>query len=192
METQLAYQDYQDEEESYELINGEVYMMSRPNTAHMTVEGNIFNSFKNYLKGKRCRPFNETDVFLDKENNFIPDVMIVCNPEIIKKKGIYGAPDLVVEILSPSTANKDRGSKFKIYEKFGVKEYWLVTPESKTVEVYLLNNGKLEFNYSYMIYPDYEWESLTEEKKAKIRMEIKISLYDDFYVKLEDVFEDID
>ena len=192
MDTALAYQEDYEPEERYELINGEVYMMPRPNTAHMTVEVNIVTVFKNYLKGKSCRPFTETDVFLGRKNAFIPDVMIVCNPEIIKKKGIFGAPDLVVEILSPSTANKDRGLKFKTYEKFGVKEYWIVSPEAKTVEVYLLNEGKLEFNYSYLIYPDYEWESLTEEEKAEVKMEIKVSLYDDFYVKLEDIFEDVE
>ena len=192
MDTALAYQEDYEPEERYELINGKVCMMARPTMDHVQIQGNIFNVFKNYLKGKRCRPFDDGDVFLSKKDNFVPDVMIICNPEIIKKKGIFGAPDLVVEILSPSTANKDRGLKFKTYEKFGVKEYWIVSPEAKTVEVYLLNEGKLEFNYSYLIYPDYEWESLTEEEKAEVKMEIKVSLYDDFYVKLEDIFEDVE
>ena len=183
---------YQEEHEDYELIDGVAYMMSRPTMEHSQVKSNIYTAFRTYLKGKSCRPFDDGDVFLSKKDNFVPDVMIICNPEIIKKKGIFGAPDLVVEILSPSTANKDRGLKFKTYEKFGVKEYWIVSPEAKTVEVYLLNEGKLEFNYSYLIYPDYEWESLTEEEKAEVKMEIKVSLYDDFYVKLEDIFEDVE
>ena len=70
--------------EDYELINGQVYMMSRPNTNHMKIELNIATIFDNYLSGKRCVPFNETDVFFDDDNNFVPDVIIVCDPEIIE------------------------------------------------------------------------------------------------------------
>ena len=92
-----------DNQENYEIINGQVYMMSRPNTNHMKVEGNIFAAFHNYLNGKKCVPFNETDVFFDDNNNFVPDVMIVCDPEIIEDDGIHGTPDLIVEILSKST-----------------------------------------------------------------------------------------
>jgi len=182
---------YKEEYNDHEIINGEIYMMSRPNTDHMQVEGNIYSAFKNYLKGRSCRPFNETDVFLDKNNNVVPDVMIVCNPEIIKKQGIYGTPDLMVEILSPSTARKDKMEKFKLYEKYGVKEYWIVSPEMKSVEVYLLNDGKFELNGVYIIYPDYEWDRLTEQKKAEVQFEIKISLYEDFIVRLEDIFENV-
>ena len=182
---------YKDERNDYEVINGEVYMMARPSTDHTTIETNIVTAFKNYLKGKRCRPFFETDLFLNDDNNFVPDVMIVCNPEIIKKRGIFGVPDLVVEILSPSTGQRDKLNKKDLYEKFGVKEYWIVDPFNKSVEVYLLKEGLLKLDGFYMIYPDYEWEVLTDEEKAAICLEIKVSLYDDFYVKLEDIFEDI-
>ena len=182
---------YKEENNDYEVIDGVIYMMSRPNTDHMTVEGNIVTVFKNYLKGKKCRPFNEVDVFLSEKDNFVPDVMIVCNPDIIEKKGIYGVPDLIVEISSPSTARRDRMEKFFKYEKYGVKEYWLVFPEEKRVEVYLLKEGKFELDDVYSIFEDYEWDKLTDEQKAEVKHEIKISLYDDFYVKLDDIFEDI-
>ena len=182
----LAYQEnYAD----YEIINGQTYMMSRPSINHVQIEGNILESFRNYLNGKTCRPFNEADVFLDDDNNVVPDLMIVCDPEIIKDKGIYGVPDLIVEILSPSTAQRDKLSKRALYEKYGVKEYWIVNPFDKSVEVYLNKNGRLLLDAFYMIYPDYEWQALTEEQKAAAKFEIKVSLYDDFVVKLEDIFK---
>ena len=182
---------YKEEINNYEIINGEVYMMARPNTKHMIVESNIITAFKNYLKGKHCIPFNETDVFFDDGNNFVPDVMIICDPEKIEDDGIHGTPDLVVEILSPSTARKDRNEKYFIYEKYGVKEYWIVSPGDKSVEVYLLKDGKFVLDDVYPIYKDYEWDKLTDEEKAEVKFSIKVSLYDDFEVSLADIFEDV-
>jgi len=175
--------------EDFEVINGQVYMMSRPNTNHMKVELNIATIFNNYLNGKKCVPFNETDVFFDDNNNFVPDVIIVCDPEIIEDDGIHGTPDLIVEILSKSTARKDRAEKFFAYEKYGVKEYWIVTPETKSVEVYLRKDNKLLLDNVYSIYSEREWNKLLEERKADAKFEIKVSLYDDFIVKLEDIFK---
>ena len=189
MSTAFAHQE---DRQNYEIINGVTYMMARPTTDHMVVEGNIFNAFKTYLKGKKCRPFNEVDVFLGEKDNFVPDVMIVCNPDIIKKRGIFGTPDLIVEIVSYSTARHDRMEKFFAYEKYGVKEYWIVHPDSKSVEVYIRQDDKLVIDNVYAIIPDYEWNDLSEEKKALLKFEIKVSLYDDFYVKLEDIFEYIE
>ena len=177
--------------EDYEIINGKVYMMSRPNTDHMKVELNIATNFKNYLKGKKCTPFNETDVFFDDDNNFVPDVIIVCNPDIIEQKGIFGTPDLIVEILSPSTAVRDKMDKFIAYEKYGVKEYWIVSPQEKSVEVYILKNGRLERNGVYQFFTEEEYNDLKDEQKALVKREIKVSLYDDFYVTLEDIFENV-
>lgn len=188
--SEVAY-SYSQDDEDYEVINGQVYMMARPGVAHDRVQGNIRSAFQNYLKGKRCKAFGEVDVFLDDDNNIIPDVMIVCNPEIIKERGIYGVPDLIVEILSPSTASRDKLNKRELYEKFGVKEYWIVDPFSKSVEVYLLKDGNLKIDGFYMVYPDYAWEALTDEQKAAAVLEVKVSLYDDFYIKLEDIFEDV-
>jgi len=176
---------------NYEIINGQVYIMSRPNTNHMKIEGNIITVFKNYLKGKRCVPFNETDVFFSEEDNFIPDVIIVCDPEIIEDDGIHGTPDLIVEILSPSTAHNDKIKKRIAYEKYGVKEYWIVEPFGKSVEVYLRKNNKLEIDDVYSIYRDFEWKKLSEGEKAAVKKAIKVSIYDDFYVNLEDIFENV-
>ena len=180
---------YVNDSQDYEVIDGQVYMMSSPNVNHVRVNGNLHNIFSGYLKGKRCESFTEFNVFFDDDNYFIPDEIIVCDPEIVEDDGIHGTPDLVVEIASPSTARRDRMEKFKLYEKYGVKEYWIVSPEAKSVEVYLLNNGKLELDNVYTVYRDFEWKALTEEQKAAVKHAIKVSLYDDFEVKLADIFE---
>ena len=194
MAGELAYANLSDNRGEYEIIDGKVYMMARPSIKHSEVEYNITNIFKKYLKGKRCRAFNEVDVFLDDDNNFVPDVMIVCNPEIIEDDGIHGAPDLVVEILSKSTARRDRLQKFHIYAKSGVKEYWIVDPINKSVEVYHLIDGVFINDGFYQIFEDWELRKLTAEELADIdlRKEIKVSLYEDFVVDIHDVFEDVD
>ncbi len=194
MEAALAYENISDTREDYELINGEVYMMSRPSVDHNQIAGNIYSIFKKYLRGKRCRVFGEVDVFLDEKNNFVPDAMIVCNPDIIKHKGIFGAPDLVVEILSPSTARNDKFQKKLLYEKYGVREYWIVDPANKFVEIYHLIEGSFVGYGVYHPFSADELKRATEKvlaEAAEMKM-IKVSLYDDFIIDVADVFEDVD
>ena len=175
--------------EEYEIINGKIYMMSSPKANHVRVNGNIHGIFRDYLKGKTCEPFNQFNVFLSEEDHFIPDEIIVCDPDIVEDDAVHGAPDLVVEISSASTARRDRMEKFNAYEKYGVKEYWIIFPQEKRVEVYLRKDDKLVLDNVYSVYQDFEWDNLTAEKKAEVKFEIKVSLYDDFYVKLEDIFD---
>ena len=190
----LAYEPYNDERATYEIINGEAYMMARPSVQHADIAYNITSIFKNYLKGKRCRAFGEVDVRLSKDTNVVPDVIIVCNPDIVEDDGIHGAPDLVVEILSKSTARRDRMEKLRLYERFGVKEYWIVDPRGKSVEVYLLVDGHFNLDGVYQFFTAAEYERLTEREKAEADsiQQIKVSLYDDFVIDVKDVFEDVD
>ena len=184
---------YKDEYDAYELINGEVYMMARPSYKHMRVEGNIFGLFDSYLKGKKCKAIFEMDVHLSEKDQFIPDVAIVCNPDIVKEDGIHGAPDLVVEVLSPSTAMKDRTVKLATYAKHGVKEYWLVDPRGKTIEVYHLKEGAYELAGVYFFYTEEQWSDMNEERRALAEEQkaIKVSLYDDFIIDVAEVFRDV-
>lgn len=184
----LSYADLA-EHESYEMIDGKVYMMARPSINHSRVEKNIIEIFNRYLDGKRCEAFNEVDVFFNEDDNFVPDIIIVCNPDIVEDNGIYGTPDLIVEIASPSTARIDRMEKFMKYEKYGVKEYWIVSPNEKRVEVYIRKDDKLVLDNIYSVYRDFEWERLSEERKANEKLEIKVSLYDNFVVQLKDIFK---
>ena len=189
MSGNLAYQ----EERREELIGGKVVMMSpRPRWNHMSVAGNIYNIFSNYLRGKKCTPIQDGfDLYLDDENRFVPDFMVVCDPEKIKSDGVHGAPDLVVEVLSPSTAKDDRTRKKEVYEACGVPEYWLVSPTDKSIEVYLLDSGKYILHDVYTVRPDWVLKQMTDEEKAMIVTEFKCHLYDDLIIRLDDIFGDL-
>ena len=190
----LAYEPVVDERENYELINGEVYMMSRPSVKHWRISNNIIRKFEKYLRGKTCEAFGEVDVHLSADTNVVPDAMIVCNPDIVEDDGIHGVPDLIVEILSPSTARKDRMVKFRLYERCGVKEYWIVNPRERSVEVYLSIDEHFELDGVYQFFTEAEYKRLTDREKseAEAQQKIKVSLYDDFIVDVKDVFEDVD
>ena len=184
---------YQDDHTIIEKINGqEVLMSPRPATRHSRAAGRIYGIFFQFLRKKRCEAFFEHEVHLDDENVFVPDVLIICDKNKIKANWIDGAPDLVVEVLSPSTTSNDRGIKKDVYERAGVKEYWIVDPIAKSIEVHYLKDGRLVLDHVYMIFPPEEWERMTEEQRAAARLSVKVSLYDDLLVDVREVFEDID
>lgn len=187
----LAEQSMEDEKRKYEIIGGTAYMMGRQNANHARIARNLSTILGNYLKGKRCEMFFEFDVILDEENTFIPDVIINCDPGKVHQDGIHGAPDLVVEILSRSTLKRDRTVKKDAYEKAGVKEYWIVSPNDKTIEIYRLQDGKFYLDKAVGVVPDWEMKRLTEQERAEVEFSFKVSLYDDFVVQVEDVFEDV-
>lgn len=188
MNGNLAYQDWQREE----LIGGKVVMMSPASAGHTYVADNILMIFKQYLKGKKCIPFGDgLLVHLTDKDKFVPDVMVVCDRDKIKNSGVYGAPDLVVEVLSPSTAKNDKGYKKDVYETSGVPEYWIVEPSQKSIEVYLLQNGRYVLDNIYTLYPAEELEEMTDEEKAIVITEFKCHLYNDLTIRLDDIFTDL-
>lgn len=140
-----TWQDYLtwSDEERWEVIDGVAYDMSpSPTPRHQIIAGNIYRILGNNLHGKPCRPLiAPLDVYLDDFNFVQPDVMIVCDKEKIKDR-IYGPPDLVIEVLSPSTSLKDKRIKKSLYERFCVKEYILVHPEEMFIERYSLIESK--------------------------------------------------
>lgn len=175
----------------YEILDGKIVMMASASEAHIWIAGNVMQAFRNYLRGKRCRPYAELDVHLNEKNVVKPDVMIVCRPETIRKNHVYGAPDLVVEILSPRTANYDLGYKKNLYESAGVKEYWLVNPTDKSVTVYHLVDGAYKLAGVYYDIPADELAEMDDEDRAEILSDIKVSLYDDLTITAQDVFADM-
>ena len=195
MNSNLAYKDDYTPDLRTELIAGKIIMMSpRPKTTHIRVSGNIYRQFGNYLEDKQCEAFGEIDVYLDEHNRFIPDALIVCNNDIIDEEGIHGAPDLVVEVLSPSTARFDRGKKKDAYERAGVKEYWIVDTFAKSIEVYHNINLHFELDNIYCYYTDEEKahiHSLPDDSKCKVSFydEIKVSVCQGLTVKLKDIFK---
>lgn len=193
----LAYINDRNIKIKTELIDGKIFMMSpRPRVEHATVCTNIASEFRSYLKGKACRAFCDgVDVFLDENNRFIPDTMIVCNPDIIKHDGIHGAPDLVVEVLSKTTAKNDRSKKKYTYAKYGVKEYWIVDVWSKSVEVYYNQDNWFVLDNIYYYLTDEEIaenNNMPDNDIDKIKEyidSIKVSICDNLIVKLKDIFE---
>ena len=186
MNSNLAYQD----ELRGELINGEVVAMSSSPTFNRNrVASRIYRAFENYLEGKRCTAIADgTALYLTQEDRFIPDMMVVCDRDKIRRDGVHGAPDLVVEVLSPSTARNDRMHKKAVYEACGVREYWLVDPENRTIEQHFLRDVRLELNTVYTSYPESELERMTEKERAEVETHFKCSLYDDFAIALDDIF----
>ncbi|MDR1559618.1 MAG: Uma2 family endonuclease [Clostridiales bacterium] len=180
------------ENRTYEKIDGKIYLMARPSLNHVTISANIWKIFSRFLAGKVCKAYIEPDVFLDDDNNFVPDVIIVCDKSKRKGKGIYGAPDLVAEVLSPSTAKIDLADKKAAYEKHGVKEYWIIDPVSKAISVYHLEAGLLNLNNVYFHKTEEEKESLPDDDLKSLAPEFNVSFFDDLAVKLEEIFEELE
>ncbi len=186
MSSNLAYQD----EFREELINGKTVAMSpRPAFNHNRISFNIAHMFANFLKGRTCTPIADgMDLFLTDKDWFIPDMMVVCDRSKIQSDGVHGAPDLVVEVLSPSTAKNDKSYKKDTYARCGVREYWLVNPADKSVEIYRSDGETLVFHDFYAIYPDWMLDRMKEEERAAVVTKFTCSLYDDFEISLEEIF----
>ena len=142
-----TYSDYcqWDDGARWELIEGIPYAMSpAPTRRHQKIASNLHGQVFNFLRGKTCEVYHAPfDVRLnadgDDDTVVQPDISVICDRFKLDDQGCIGAPDLIIEILSPSTANKDRIKKFLLYQKAGVKEYWIVDPETESVQVHLLN-----------------------------------------------------
>ena len=131
----------------YELIDGAAYAMAAPSSVHQKVSKKIFRQLDNFLTGKPCEVYYAPLAVRLNADNFDdtvvePDLLVVCDESKIDIRGIKGAPDLIIEILSPFNITHDTARKFRQYQKAGVKEYWIVDPIRRTVEVYILKNGK--------------------------------------------------
>jgi Uma2 family endonuclease len=141
-----TYEDWLswDEEVRAELIDGEVYMMATPSIEHQRISREMSAQLYNFLKGKTCEVlYAPVGVRLPAHEDTVlePDIIVVCDPSKLEGHVCNGAPDFLGEILSPSTARHDRMVKFDLYRRGGVREYWIVDPETKTVQACTLQNG---------------------------------------------------
>ncbi|MBC8182490.1 Uma2 family endonuclease [candidate division KSB1 bacterium] len=148
-----TYQDYlnlPNDGKRYELINGEFVKVAAPFTIHQILSGNIEEEIRAFLKQTQMGIMihSPIDVVLSETNVVQPDIIFISddNSNIIEEKNIKGTPDLVIEILSPSTAYYDMIEKKEIYEQFGVKEYWIVDPKKQRVEIFELKGNFFELN----------------------------------------------
>ncbi|MDR2661586.1 MAG: Uma2 family endonuclease [Treponema sp.] len=147
-----TYADYLswDTDKRYELINGEAYMMAAPSVAHQTISRELLGQFWNFLKGKPCEVFAAPlDVRLfpkddDSDDTVVqPDILVVCDKsKIADNRACRGAPDIVIEIRSPSNTETPLLLKFSKYLKAEVREYWLIDPETRDIQVHILEKGE--------------------------------------------------
>jgi Uma2 family endonuclease len=180
-----TYADYCQwpDDQRWELIEGEAYAMTGPSRLHQDIVFELAGQIRSYLKGKPCKgytaPFdvrlphkNEADAKI--ETVVQPDLSVICDLSKLDNLGCRGAPDWIIEILSPSTALKDMNTKRSLYEQHGVKEYWIVHPEEHWIMVYTLNElarygqpGVFGMDEPTIVqcFPDLgiEWAFMTEE-----------------------------
>ncbi|MDR0586125.1 MAG: Uma2 family endonuclease [Treponema sp.] len=146
--TRYTYADYLawETDKRYELINGEAWMMAAPSVAHQIVSRELLGQFWNFLKGKPCQVFAaplDVRLFPEKDQSddtvVQPDLLVVCDrAKTANNRACRGAPDLVIEIRSPSNTEIPLLLKFTKYLKAEVREYWLIDPETKDIQVHVL------------------------------------------------------
>jgi Uma2 family endonuclease len=153
-EIRWTYRDYREwelkEGERYEIIHGVAYAMSAPNAYHQSILTALVAKFYNFLEGKPCKvyaaPFDVRLFYEEDESDDTvvqPDLTVVFDEKKRGPEGCRGAPDLVVEILSPSNTVIEMDRKFDLYLRAGVREYWLVAPEEKVIHVHRFGGGKI-------------------------------------------------
>lgn len=173
-----TYEDYRslpDDGWRYEVIEGELFMSPAPEPMHQESGGNLFASFREFgKKNDAGKAYSAPiDVML---GNFAtpvqPDICFIIKSrlDIVKKKRIEGAPDIIVEILSPSNWLVDRRTKYELYAKAGVREYWIVDPEARTIELFVLNEERYELR-----------------GKFGVGETVRCEVLSDFEVKVEDI-----
>ena len=173
-----------DERERIEIIDGEAFMMAAPSRIHQEICFEIGRQLGNYLEGKPCKvypaPFGvrlfeqDGDRPEDVDTMVEPDLSVVCDKSKLDKYGCKGAPDMVIEVLSPSTQRHDQLVKLNLYQRAGVQEYWIVDPENRTVRV-LLQTG----DGTFQIHEVYGREDVA-----------KVNVLDGCFIELSKVFSE--
>jgi Uma2 family endonuclease len=182
-ERRFTYADYKDWElavgERYELVYGEAFAMAGHNTRHQAILRELFGQFYNYLRGKPCQVFvSPYDVRLfyeeDESDDTVvqPDIMVVCDKNKIGPEGCRGAPDLVIEILSPSNTAIEMERKFSLYQEAGVREYWIVDSKNNILRVHCFRDSAVLTN------------------KYKSPDMVPVAVLPGFSIALEQVFEE--
>ena len=179
---------------SYEIIGGEKILAPSANLFHSDAIDELLVDFRIYFRQHKNIGYafgDHVDVHFPDGSIYKPDLVVITeeNKNIMSSnKAMYGAPDLVVEVLSKSTMKRDFTIKKETYEKFGVKEYWIVDPMMETIEAYILNAGKYELDYKYINYDEDDLKELNEEERTTARFEISPSIFPELKIKLRDIF----
>lgn len=186
----LSYDDYKKE-----IINGKVYYMSPGTSIHVRVISRLAYEFQHFLRTKKreCEVLTEgLEVYLNADNSeefVIPDISVVCDKSRFIRRGYQGPPELIVEVMSASTAKKDKGVKFSLYEKSGVKEYWIVDTKSKLIDEYILNNDKYVLKDTITLIEESEMNRMTKEEKEMYSPIIESFVFEGLKIDLNEIFD---
>jgi len=172
-----------------EMINGQkIISMSPAFSNHAIVKLNISLIFGNHLRNSVCMVMpDDVKVVLDDNSYVEPDMFVICDRSKIRENGVYGCPDLVVEVLSDSTEKRDRGTKKDKYQESGVKEYWLVDTRKKMIEVYLLTDSSYYLDEVYR-YPN---PAESEEDQAAAITIFNVNTFPELCIDLDEVFRNV-
>jgi Uma2 family endonuclease len=143
-----TYEEYYklEDDQRYEIIDGQLLMAPAPDTSHQDWLGDLYVLLRSFVKKNKLGRlfFAPVDVVLDAENTVQPDLVFVAakNAGIIRTPAIFGTPDLLVEVVSPSSGRRDRSEKMELYARFGVKEYWIGDAAKRSLEIHTLKEGR--------------------------------------------------
>ena len=173
-----------------ETIKGKICEMARPAINHAEAGANLIWLFKNYFRGRECKFFPEPLVQLG-DDEVVPDICVVCDRTKIKETRIIGAPDLIIEILSPSTRNRDVEDKYALYAEHGIREYWIVDPKAGSVTVYVLDSdGRYEPPRSHSFISEREKADLVKYGRQHLIVEEMASvIFPDLIIRLSELFD---
>ena len=199
-----TYGDYRTwpDDERWELINGVAYNMSpAPSYGHQDILSRLFRVFAAYFEGKPCRPFfAPADVLLpsgpvedeDEIDTVVqPDLVVICDRSKVSKRFCLGAPELAIEILSPSTSSKDFIIKSALYERHGVKEYWIVDPGNRSVHLFSLKDGRYGDPEVYAYEPDLPVPGNASAGEQAAELLISSTLFPGLSIRIKELFEDL-
>lgn len=179
----------------YEIIEGVKFMAPSPGWGHVNVTANLVTIINGYARINKLGVViaDNFDVHFPDGSLFKPDFIFVSAEKAKslfenENATLHGVPDMVAEIFSRSTMKRDIGIKKDVYERNGVREYWIINPWSKSIEVYLLRDGKYRLDNVYQNYSDEELAELTDEERAEIEMEVPVAVLDGFKVKIRNIF----
>jgi len=193
----------------YEIINGKLIIQNRlPSRNHGIIASNIYFMFANYLKGKKCKAYkDDTHIRFDlikkikkiklpdmnQKDRYRPDIMVICDRSMDTVDGIVGAPALIAEVLSLSTMMYDKETKKNLYELIGVEEYWIINPFDKSIEIYLLKDGKYVLSAIYGEHLREEPDEGLGEKPEDFEYNDEFSpfAFPELKIKINDVFDDM-
>ncbi|GAB7388755.1 Uma2 family endonuclease [Bacillaceae bacterium] len=175
-----TYEDWKTWEGRWELIEGKAYNMTPAPSTHQFAVGELFFALRSYFQNKNCLVFTAPfDVYFSESGEYEkpddivqPDIAVICDKNKVVNQGCWGSPTIIVEVLSPSTALKDYNEKFRTYQKYGVKEYWIVDTANRMVHVYSLQDGRY-----------------TERTTYGENDELRSRVFDDLRISLNTVFD---